>query len=270
MISADHNQEDPAAVGLTESERDEASDRTAVRAAVVHEAIRTEGEGELQRSFQALVWSGLAAGLSMGFSLVATGLLESHLDGAARSLVGHLGYCVGFLAVILGRQQLFTENTLTVMLPLMTRRDFATALNVLRVWSVVLVANLVGTYVFAYALAKGSIVSPEVSAAFTKLAFTSLAPSWGTLLLRGIFAGWLVALLVWMMPAADNSKPLIIIIITYLIALGHFPHVIAGAVESCFLVSTGATPWSGLAHFVLTLTRLRPIALLEFIANQFY
>ncbi len=206
-------------------------------------------EGELQRPVQALIWSGLAAGLSMGFSLVATGLLESHLEGPARSLVGHLGYCVGFLAVILGRQQLFTENTLTVMLPLLTRRDLATGLNMLRVWSTVLIANLVGTYVFAYVLANGEIVSPEVSATFAKLAFTALAPSWGVLLLRGIYAGWLIALLVWMMPAAENSKPLIII--TYLIALGHFPHVIAGAVEACFLVATGAIPWTGLAHFAL-------------------
>jgi formate-nitrite transporter family protein len=104
---------------LTRSEKRLARERTALRAAVIHEAIRVEGEGELSRPVTALIWSGFAAGLSMGFSLVATGLIQAHLpDTAWRPLIADLGYSVGFLAAILGRQQLYTENTLTVILPL--------------------------------------------------------------------------------------------------------------------------------------------------------
>ena len=93
---------------LTEKEIEEAERRSAVSVLVVHEAIRGEGEQELQRPVSALFWSGLAAGLSMGFSLIAEGLLRSRLpDAPWRPIVTKLGYSFGFLLVILGRQQLF-------------------------------------------------------------------------------------------------------------------------------------------------------------------
>jgi formate/nitrite transporter FocA (FNT family) len=101
---------------LSEGEKEIVEERTALRAAVIHEAIREQGETELARPVVALAWSGLAAGLSMGFSMISEGLLESYLPAASwRPLISKLGYTVGFLVVILGRQQLFTENTLTVI-----------------------------------------------------------------------------------------------------------------------------------------------------------
>src|SRR5690242_21471880 len=99
---------------LNERELEEVERRSSIRAHVVHEAIRVEGEEELHRRSSALAWSGLAAGLSMGFSLLAEGVLRSAIpDTPWRPLVSKLGYTVGFLVVILGRQQLFTENTRT-------------------------------------------------------------------------------------------------------------------------------------------------------------
>src|SRR4051812_30179237 len=105
---------------LSEGEKaGEARERRSVSARIVHEAVLAEGLEELERTSAALAWSGLAAGLSMGFSLAAEGLLRAHLpDTSWRPLVDRLGYSIGFLIVILGRQQLFTENTLTVILPL--------------------------------------------------------------------------------------------------------------------------------------------------------
>ena len=123
-MPTDQDQIGDSAGELTESEKRIAEERTALRAAVIHEAIRTEGEAELLRPASALMWSGMAAGLSMGFSLAAMGLLYSRLpDTQWRPLITDLGYTVGFLVVILGRQHLYTENTLTVMLPLLTNRD---------------------------------------------------------------------------------------------------------------------------------------------------
>ena len=132
----------PSGVISTKQEEKLVQDRVAIGAPVVYETIRREGEDELQRSAAALAWSGLAAGLSMGTSFIAEALLAAHLPRAPWApLVARLGYSLGFLTVILGRQQLFTENTLTVILPLMVRKDVATLARVVRLWAVVLTAN---------------------------------------------------------------------------------------------------------------------------------
>ena len=125
-----------------QQEHDEAEERSAPKGSVVYEAIKQEGEDELERSSASLAWSGLAAGLSMGFSFVSESILRAHLpESNWRVLITKLGYGVGFLIVVLGRQQLFTENTLTVILPLLRTRKAEVLWNVGRLWTVVLVAN---------------------------------------------------------------------------------------------------------------------------------
>ncbi|MGI4799523.1 MAG: formate/nitrite transporter family protein, partial [Janthinobacterium lividum] len=99
---------------VSEPEREAVEKYSRPNAALIHEIIRAEGESELDRSILALLLSGLAAGLAMGLSLITEGLLRAHLPEAPwRELVSKIGYAVGFLVVVLGRQQLFTENTLT-------------------------------------------------------------------------------------------------------------------------------------------------------------
>jgi formate/nitrite transporter FocA (FNT family) len=226
-------------------EEEQIQERVAIGAHVVHETIRREGEDELKRSTSALAWSGLAAGLSMGFSLVAEGLLAAGLPAAPwAALISKLGYSVGFLIVVLGRQQLYTETTLTVILPLLSRRDMKTGLSVLRLWSVVLVTNLVGTYLFALAIARIPIFSPGIQRVLAEIGRTSLSGSFWIVLSRAVFAGWLIALMVWLLPAAETSKVSIIIIVTYLIGLGGFNHVIAGSTKVLFLVASGTESWS--------------------------
>src|SRR4051794_2764537 len=157
---------------------------------VVHEAIRKDGEEELHRPASALAWSGLAAGLSMGFSFVAEGLLRSHLPNAPwRPLVVNLGYPLGFLIIIIGRQQLFTENTLTAIIPLLARRNLSTLYTVLRLWAIVLMANLAGAHIFAWVIAKTHALHPEVHPALLQLAVEAANVSFGDAVLRGIFAG---------------------------------------------------------------------------------
>jgi hypothetical protein len=88
----------------TESDEQEIQERTSPGGHIVYEAVRQEGLDELQRSNSALAWSGLAAGLSMAFSVVAEGILSSHLpDTPWRPLISRFGYCLGFLFVVLGR-----------------------------------------------------------------------------------------------------------------------------------------------------------------------
>ena len=223
---------------------EKAEERSAPTGAVVHEAIHHEGESELERPSSALAWSALAAGLSMSMSFVTSALLHASLpDTKWRPLIVALGYPVGFIIVILGRQQLFTENTLTVILPLLTRRDRSTALNVVRLWSVVLLANLAGAILVAYVLARMDVVSADAYASMRELARATQERPFATTLLRGIFAGWLVALTVWLLPYAETARVWVIGLLTYVIGVAHFSHVVAGAIEAAFLVATHESTW---------------------------
>lgn len=238
---------------LNSSDRKEVAKRTNISAVVVHETVREEGERELSRTPAALSWSGLAAGLSMGFSLVTQGLLHAYLPAAPWTpLVANLGYSVGFLIVILGRQQLFTENTLTVILPLLARPDLSTFLCVLRLWAIVLATNLLGAFIFATVLAHTALFPPEILRSFAEVSQHALRGGFGLTILRGIFAGWLIALMVWLLPAAEGTRLHIIILITYVVGLGEFAHIIAGSVDVAYLVNVGAISWlTALVGFVL-------------------
>ena len=240
----------------TKQEKRAAEERTAPSGSVVYEAISKEGVDELERPSSALAWSGLAAGMSMGFSLVTEGLLRTYLpDAHWRPLVAKFGYSMGFLMVILGRQQLFTENTLTVILPLLKRRKLTVFWNVARLWAVVLAANILGALAFAAVVSHSSTFDPEVRKTFAELGREALNAPFGTMVLRGIFAGWLIALMVWLLPFAESFRVLVIILVTYLVALGRFPHVIAGAVDTLYIVCRGeisVSHWFA-AFFVPTL-----------------
>jgi formate/nitrite transporter FocA (FNT family) len=236
--------------GLSKKQREEVEAQSRPNAALIHETIRAEGESELQRDAVALLLSGVAAGLSMGFSLVVQGQIHAVLpDGPARILIGHLGYTVGFLIVVLGRQQLFTENTLTPILPLLHNRNLVTLWRVVRLWTLVLTANTVGTWMFAAAAAHTSVFGPEVKQAFVDISGHTTSASFGTMFVRAIFAGWLIALMVWLLPAAEGSRPFIIVIVTYAVSLAGFSHIIAGSVDGLFLLETGHVTWQ---TFVLT------------------
>jgi formate-nitrite transporter family protein len=228
----------------TRAERKQVEERLAIGPQVVYETIRREGEEELARTASALAWSALAAGLSMGFSFVAEALLSSHLpDEPWRPLISRAGYCIGFLIVILGRQQLFTENTLTVVLPLLVRKDLSTLLRMLRLWAVVLTANLVGTFLFALCIGKIHIFDAHTQETLTSIGVAHLGAGFGTVLMRAIFAGWLIALMVWLLPGAESSRIAIIIIITYLVGISGFNHVIAGSTTMFFLIATKVITW---------------------------
>ena len=211
---------DENTLALREREQEEVDRRSSIRAQVVHETIRREGEDELRRPSQALAWSGLAAGLSMGFSLVGEGLLRAHLPAAPwRPVVAKLGYSIGFLVVVLGRQQLFTENTLTPVLPLLRRSRPGGILNL---------AKSVDDGPRGEPDGGGHLRlggrehrgGPAVQQAFLETGREAAAVSFGNAVLRGVFAGWLIALMVWLMPFADTARWTVIVILTWLVGLG--------------------------------------------------
>jgi formate/nitrite transporter FocA (FNT family) len=225
---------------LDSEEKSQAAQHAAPRAVVIHEIIREDGEQELQRTNMALALSGLAGGLSMGFSFLSEALLRASLPETTwRHSVESFGYSVGFIIVVLGRQQLFTENTLTAILPVVTRRDMPTFYSAARLWGVVLAANIVGTWLFALLLHAPGLIAPDVTAAMQSIGIEAIPPVFGVTLLKAFFAGWLIALMVWILPSAQAARLWVILIITYIVSLAHLSHIVAGSTEAAYAVLSG-------------------------------
>lgn len=226
---------------LDDRQQRQAAAHSAPAAIVLHEVVREEGETELKRPASALLWSGVAAGLSMGFSLLCLSLMKATLPSAPwADIVAAPGYCVGFIIVILGRQQLFTESTLTGMLPLFVHPNLKTLLAVGRLWLVVLVANLAGTTLIARLLAIPHVFDAPVYAAMHDLGASMVHSAFGPTFLKAVFAGWLIGLMVWVLPSARSARLLVILVLTYIVAIGHLPHIVAGSVEAAFAFFSGA------------------------------
>ncbi len=215
-------------------------DATKLQARLVYEVIRREGEDELARPLLSLAYSGLAAGLMISFSVVAEGVLRAYLPDADWSyLVENLGYSVGFLVVILGRMQLFTENTITSVLPLMSRPSLTKFRDVARLWAVVLAANLAGAVIAASFIVYGNAFEGVVMGAIVDLSHHAIEPGPWLLFWKAVPAGVLVAAIVWMMPSCEGNEFSMILAFTWLIAAGGFAHIVAGSVEASILVLRG-------------------------------
>ena len=200
-------------------------DRLPSRAMAIHEHIRQDGEKELERDAMALLWSAIAAGLSMGASLLAKGIFHVELEGVPGSfLLENLGYTFGFIIVIMARQQLFTENTVTAVLPVMQKPTMSNVGLLMRLWGVVLLG--------------------ETRDAFVKIGMDVMKNTPSEMFANAIISGWLIATMVWMFPAAGAAKIVVIILMTWLIALGDTTHIVVGSVEILYLVFNGTLHWS--------------------------
>jgi formate-nitrite transporter family protein len=226
---------------LDDGEQKQAAQHASPRALVIHEVVREEGEAAMERTAGALIMSALAAGLSMGFSFLAQAVIESALpDTPWRPLVAAFGYTVGFVIVILGQQQLFTESTLSAVLPVLTRRDVTTIAKTGRLWGLVLLGNIGGTVIFAAMLQIPGVFTDEVVKALGLLAEQPFSGTFMVTVVRAVFAGWLIALMVWLLPSARSARLVTILLITYVVGMSKLSHVIAGSVEASYGVMVGA------------------------------
>lgn len=220
-------------------------DRLPSRAMAIHEHIRQEGEKEMERDAMALLWSAIAAGLSMGASLLAKGIFHVQLEGVPGGfLLENLGYTFGFIIVIMARQQLFTENTVTAVLPVMQKPTLGNVGLLLRLWGVVLMGNIIGTGIAAWAFEYMPIFDEPTRDAFTKIGMDVMKNSPTEMFSNAIISGWLIATMVWMFPSAGAAKIVVIILMTWLIALGDTTHIVVGSVEILYLVFNGTLHWS--------------------------
>lgn len=225
---------------ITEEEREQAATLTRLKSRIVYEIIRQEGRSELSRPQSSIWWSGIAAGLGISMSLAMEAMLRVALpDTDWRPLVENLGYSAGFLIVMLGRLQLFTENTVTAVLPTLADPCRHTILGTTRLWSTVFLANMVGTLFAAVFWFYSGAISPEVGAAVLELSLHVADWGAGETFMRALPAGFLIAALVWMMPSSEGSEFWVILFFTYLIALGDFAHVVVGSAELFMVALSG-------------------------------
>ncbi|TGN40989.1 formate/nitrite transporter family protein [Marinobacter confluentis] len=226
---------------LTPKERDTVAEHGGLSSLTLYSIILREGEEELQRPKISLWWSGVAAGLGISTSVLAEGIIRSGLgsDHPYLTLIESLGYSFGFVLVILCRLQLFTENTITVVLPVLAQPTRNRFYRTARLWAIVLAANLSGTFITAAITVHGNILPADTLESILEISrhLASLTPA--ETLLRGIPSGFFIAAMVWMLPSAKRSEVLIIVMFTWLIAAGEFTHVIAGANEIFTLVLSG-------------------------------
>ncbi|MGY3622515.1 formate/nitrite transporter family protein [Bradyrhizobium sp. USDA 10063] len=234
-------------------EIEDIEERSSPRTPVIYEIVRKHGEEEMVRPITSLWWSGVAAGLSISFSLLAQALLQMHLpDETWRPLVSSFGYSVGFLMVVLARQQLFTENTITVVLPVMAELTFVNAARLVRMWGIVLVANITGTLFAAGFCTFTPVIAPELRADMIDISRHMMENDWSEMFFKAISAGFLIAAMVWLIPSANGAQFHVITLMTYLIALGGFTHIVAGSVEAFLLVTNGQLGvWTMITDFTV-------------------
>jgi formate/nitrite transporter FocA (FNT family) len=239
-------------IDMSDQERDAVTDRLAASARVIHEVVRRRGDEELERPTGSLIWSGLAGGVAISTSVLGQALLESRLPQATWSpLVASIGYTVGFVIVILGNLQLFTESTLSAVLPVATHPSFGNLGRLLRLWSLVFIANMVGTFFIAGLNNYGVIGSPEQRDAMLALSRKLLEHPWFDMVKVAIPAGFLIAAVPWVLPSSRGQQFLVVIFLTYFIALGDFAHVVAGSGEAWLLAFAGETTFTHSAFGII-------------------
>ena len=213
---------------------------------ILEQHVRQATE-ELERPAGALLLSGLSAGLDLGFGpflmAVTATLTARELPHSVSRILVSLAYCAGFVFVVVGRSALFTEQTTSAVLPVLSGRG--TIGQLLRLWGLVLVSNLVGAVIIAAVTAH---VAPRLGVVDVE-AFNEIAarlvnhPGW-VLLLGAFAAGWLMGLLAWLVMACreTTSQIYIVVLTTFVIGVGGFQHSIAGTIEVLNAVFSGAGP----------------------------
>lgn len=250
------NQREPGTDAV--SEVSGAEPKVASQEILHHEIV--EGKDALERPAGRLFFSALAAGLEIGFSLflmaVMRTLTEPQFPKAVVELLSANMYSFGFVLVILGRSEFFTEQTSLAVLPVLNREASVKAL--LRLWGVVYVGNLIGAALFAgLAVITGprlGMITPE---AFGTIAKSVVDHSGPTIVLSALLAGWLMGLLSWVVAAGRDTISQIVIVwmVTSAIGLGHLHHAILGSVEVLAGVfSSQGASLGDFAHFLLWTT----------------
>jgi formate/nitrite transporter FocA (FNT family) len=216
----------------------------------IYEQVANNARQELGRSTVSLAISGLAGGIFMGLSALGNAIAIALLTnaGAAPSntvlFVAKMFYPLGFIVVILGRSQLFTENTLyPVALVLAEKKHLW---KTLRLWATVLPANVLGALAFAALAGLTNALHPNVVQALAGLGLDAIHNPPMTIFWSGVMGGWIIATVAWLVSGSHSitGSVMIIWMLTFVVGLGNFAHCIAASGEILTAVLTGRAGWA--------------------------
>lgn len=214
---------------------------------------------QLERNSTGLFLSGVSAGLDIGFSVLLMTIALTVFNGifpepVVRFIVANM-YPIGFIFVILGRSELFTEHTTLAVLPVL--QGLASIKKLLRLWSIVYVSNIFGGLIFALILSYfGGSLHFLHKEAFQHIAESFINTRWLTTLLSAELAGWLMGLLAWLVAAARETISQIFIIWTVTAAIGFagLPHCIVGNIEVASALFSGQISFTQYIEFLWPVT----------------
>jgi formate/nitrite transporter FocA (FNT family) len=232
---ADDLPEDPSARRSRNKEDEKGQEPQKSYETILEQEIAA-GLTELERPAKALLLSGLSAGLDVSLGLLLMAVVHTLTDGVLSKPVSEilvaLTYASGFLFVVLGRSELFTEHTTLAVLPVLDRRASLKQLG--RLWGLVYIANQAGAAAFAAFLVflgpRLGVIEPRV---FGEIASGLVEhPGW-VILLSGVLAGWLMGLLSWLVAASRDTigQIFIVLLVTTAIGLCHLHHAVVGTAE---------------------------------------
>ncbi|MGH9512368.1 MAG: formate/nitrite transporter family protein [Terriglobales bacterium] len=233
-------------------EQDDTAESKRLTAPQIFHAVAENGRSELSRSSQTLAFSAIAGGITMGLTGLSVASVHALVGiGGWEQLVSYLVYPVGFIAVIIGRAQLFTENTLyPVILVLDEHRYF---FQTLRLWGVVFSCNILGAFLFALLAVKTSALSPDILFQLVHLGIQAANGSAGHLFWSAVVGGWLIALVAWVVTASHWTigQLAMVWLLTLVVGIGKFAHCIASSGEIISAVVAGALPVGAYFHWLL-------------------
>jgi formate-nitrite transporter family protein len=214
----------------------------------IYESVKRDAAEELARPVSALAFSGLLAGATVGFGVLASSAATAAVGTLpAHQLIAALFYPIGFIAAIVGREQLFTENTLyPVTLVLDERRHLA---RTMRLWGVVFAANLVGALAFAAVAALSGAVPGPIEHALADLGRSLSSGGFAANFWSGVLAGWLLALVAWVIESSDHviGQVALIWVLTFVIGVASFDHCVSSTAAVLTAVIDGKVTFG---HFL--------------------
>jgi len=221
----------------------------------IFDAAVLNAREEIKRSPRTLAFSGTLGGLTMGLTGLSVAAARAYLgDSPSAELISLMLYPVGFIAVIIGRAQLFTENTLYPVVLVLDERKYV--LETLRLWLVVFTANVLGAFLFSLLAMRTGALRPEISAQLIQLGAHSASGSAAHFFWSGIVGGWLIAMVAWEVTASHWTigQLVMIWILTFVVGIARLSHCIAGSGEILSAVVAGQVPASAFFHWLLFAT----------------
>jgi formate/nitrite transporter FocA (FNT family)/nucleotide-binding universal stress UspA family protein len=204
----------------------------------VFQRIVADADHEITAGLRELFFAAVAGGFAITITYLLYASMTAATDGA---LAAVLLYPLGFIYIIIGGYQLYTENTLPPVA--LTLERLASVPALFRHWLVVLAGNFAGGAIGAVVLAYGGVFSPEAAAVAADLAAKGIATPVTALFFKGAIAGLIVAGVVWMNFAArDTVSRILVVYLAFLaIPLGNLFHVVVSFTESIYLLLVGGT-----------------------------